>query len=134
MKRAPRIGFSILVGAMALATGALAQNIGDPGTTAPSAPGDAPAPAAPAPGPAPADTAAPAPGQPSQSVTTVYRPMGLPSPGYDPNPGLPSSSKPSLDASRSGDTFDLGGPSSSAETARGDANASGVLGKRTSTV
>src|SRR6185503_15523431 len=108
MKGALRVGVSIFAGTMALAAGGFAQNIGDPGGPAPAAPAS-PAPAAPPAGaqPAPAEPSAPAaPSQPSQTVTTTYHPIGLPAPGYDINPGLPSSSRPSSDTSKSGDTFD----------------------------
>jgi hypothetical protein len=133
MKGALRVGVSIFAGTVALCAGAFAQNIGDPGGTAPAAPAS-PAPAAPPAGAQPAPAEPSAPSQPTQTVTTTYHPIGVPAPGYDINPGLPSSSRPSTDTSKSGDTFDLVGPAGPAQTARGDANASGVLGKRTSTV
>src|SRR5690349_16734896 len=120
MTGALRVGVSIFASTVALAAGAWAQNIGDPGAAAP-APQAPPAPVGAQPGPA--EPSAPAaPSQPTQTVTTTYHPIGLPSPGYDLNPGLPSSSKPITDTSRSGDTFDLGGPSAQTQTARGDAN------------
>src|SRR5262245_16595223 len=121
MKRAPRVAFSILASTTALALGASAQNIGsDPGA-APPAPGRASPPGGGTPAggaAAPAQPAPAAPAQPRHTVTTTYRPIGVPQPGYDINPGLPSSSRPSTDTSKSGDSFDLVGPSGGNEVAR----------------
>jgi hypothetical protein len=132
MKGAWRVGIFILASGLALAARSSAQNIGDPAAAPPTAPA---APAQPPPGPA-APTAPPDPTAPgaTQTVTTTYRPIGVPAPGYDINPGLPSSSRPSMDTSRSADSFDLVGPTGPNQTARGDANAGGVLGKRASSV
>src|ERR1041385_5536325 len=104
MTRGVRIGVSILAGTVLFVAGASAQNIGDTGGSAPSTPDTGNAPSggtAPSGGGqmGPSDTGSQ--GAPSQpSVTTTYRTFGLPSPGTDINPGLPSSSRPTLDASR----------------------------------
>lgn len=57
--------------------------------------------------------------------TTVY-PYGLPSPGYDPDAHLPSSSRARTDINQ-GDSFDLGAPDQPSQTLHGDPNALGVL-------
>jgi hypothetical protein len=119
----------------AFALSALAQNIGDTGGSAPPDNANAPAPPT-------VTTQANGNtinvtgtfGAPSQSTTTTYAPMGLPAPGVDLNPGLPSSSRPSLDASRSSDNFDLLPESGSGAPVRGDPNAMGVVGKHPSNV
>jgi hypothetical protein len=68
--------------------------------------------------------------QPGQTSTTqVYvPPPGYPAPGADINPGLPSSSRPVTDTSRSSDGFDLNRPSERAGVVTGDKGASAVLG------
>ena len=66
---------------------------------------------------------------PGQSTTShVYvPPPGYPPPGADLNPGLPSSSRPITDTSRSSDTFDLGRSSGGASVVTGNKGAGGVL-------
>ena len=84
------------------------------------------------PGPGSAKSEAPAGG----STTTPTYPgiWGLPAPGTDINAGLPSSSRPTTDTSRSSDTFDLGGSSESPGTLRGNANADSVMPQQSRTV
>lgn len=106
---------------------ALAQNIGDTGTSPPSA-------AAPLPkgGTGPAEPGMPpASAAPAPTVTTVYRPYGLPYPGTNPDAHLPSSSRSVTDASSSSDGFDLGDQGGEGGTVRGNADAAGVTGGRT---
>src|SRR5258708_138701 len=105
---------------------ALGQNIGDTGTSAPTGgaathgatgtPQD--------PGTAPPQPAAPG----APTVTTVYRPYGLPYPGTNPDSHLPSSSRSSTDTSRSADGFDLAGDEGAGGTVHGDPNGAGTLG------
>jgi hypothetical protein len=68
--------------------------------------------------------------QPGQTSTTqVYvPPPGYPAPGVDINPGLPSSSRPITDTSRSSDGFDLNQPSGGASVVTGGKGATAVLG------
>jgi hypothetical protein len=59
--------------------------------------------------------------------THVY-PYGLPAPGTDLNPGLPSSSRPTTDTSRVSDSFDLNvGTGEGANTVRGRSNATAAI-------
>ncbi|HEX4473763.1 MAG TPA: LysM peptidoglycan-binding domain-containing protein [Polyangiaceae bacterium] len=104
-----------------LAAVAFAQSTGDPGT------GSGAAPPSDANG-ANADSAGTY-GPPTTSTTTTYAPIGLPQPGADINPGLPSSSRPSFDASRSSDNFDLGNNGGDGSAVHGAADASGAVGK-----
>jgi len=68
--------------------------------------------------------------QPGQTTTTqVYvPPPGYPAPGVDINPGLPSSSRPITDTSRSSDGFDLNQPSDRSPVVTGGKGGSAVLG------
>lgn len=82
---------------------------------APSAPGGAEA--------AP-DTPTP---NPTPGATTVYTPFGFPPPGADLNPNLPSSSKPTTDATSFSDGFDLAPNRGASTVVRGREGATAVL-------
>jgi len=90
--------------------------------------GAAPAPVPTGPAAPGTDSAAPvAPSGPPTSTTTVY-PYGLPAPGTDLNPGLPSSSRPVTDTAGSRDGFDLNSPSDQGgQVARGRANSPATI-------
>lgn len=118
--------------AMVWARTAVAQNIGETGTSAAEgrpAPAVRPSPEGPAPGSYPGGM----PG-PGTTVTTTYRPLGLPAPGTDVNGYLPSSSRGSMDTSRSSDGFDFATGGGSEGTVRGASDAPGVLHPRPMTV
>ena len=69
---------------------------------------------------------------PAQTTTTTTRIQGygLPAPGTDLNPGLPSSSKPITDTSSSQDGFDFGtGRGGGAATVHGRKDAPGVISR-----
>lgn len=92
---------------------------------------------APPPAPAPGTVVVPTQGgdvyvTPGQTTTShVYvPPPGYPAPGTDQNAGLPSSSRPSNDTSRSNDSFDLNRSSGGAPVVTGDKGSGGIVMSR----
>jgi len=65
----------------------------------------------------------------SGSTSTVYiPPYGLPAPGTDINPGLPSSSRPSSNTTSFSDSFDLNRSAGSGKVVRGGKNSVAITG------
>lgn len=144
MKRGAKMVLPLVAGLVseAFAGVAFSQNIGD-------SPSDSPAPAAPAAPAAPSGGGSQVSGsgkegttinvsgtmgQPTQSTTTTYAPIGLPAPGTNVDSHLPSSSRSSTDASRASDGFDLLDGTSSGGPVKGTAEGTGILHKSTSNV
>jgi len=71
------------------------------------------------------------PAAPAETTTTTTRIQGygLPAPGTDLNPGLPSSAKPITDTSSSQDGFDFGGVEGAAATVHGRKDAPAVISR-----
>jgi hypothetical protein len=138
MSSGARTGVALLLGFVVstAAAGSRAQDVGDP---APAAP-----PASDSRDSSPTVTAKGADGTtinvtgsfgaPAQSTTTSVVPVGIPQPGVDINPGLPSSSRGTIDTSRMSDGFDLNNDSGSSGPVRGNAEGAGVFKKGASNV
>ncbi len=80
------------------------------------------------PPPSPGGAAPPPQGQAPGQGGVVYVPYGMPAPGTDLNAGLPSSARPTSDASSSSDDFDLAPSGSGSGTVYGRPGAPAMLG------
>lgn len=67
---------------------------------------------------------------PSTQTTSTFTPYGLPSPGFDPDAHLPSSSRTVNDINTPGDDFDLVQGPGAVPTVRGGSGAPAVLGQK----